>query len=110
MRKTLLAVLCLSVFMNCERSKVESLQDRLDAFRNILPPELKQRFDSKDYQSVITGIDSLVQEDSEFKGSYERLKHDELIDIFSAQEVVDFFRVHFVEEIERLQQTKEVGW
>ncbi len=110
MRKAILAVLCLSVMVACEKSKVETLQGRLDAFRDILPAGLRQRFDSKDYQAAASGIDSLVQKDSEFKRSYQRVKHDELIDVFSAQEVVDFFREYFVEEIERLEQTEEVDW
>jgi len=110
LRKALLAVLCLSVIMACEKSKLETLQARLDRFRNILPSELRQKFDVGDYQIVAGDIDSLVQIDPEFKESYQALKHDELIDVFSAREVVDFFREYFVEEIERLKQTEETNW
>ena len=105
MRKAVAAVLCLSAIMACEKSRVESLQVRLDRFRNILPSEIRQKFDSRDYSSVAAAIDSLVENDVEFKESYQALKHDELIDVFSPQEVVDFFREHFVEETERLRRT-----
>jgi hypothetical protein len=94
----------------CEESKVEILQRRLDNFRDILPAELREEFDSSDYAAVAQGIDSLVQADATFREKYENLKHEELIDLFSAEEVVDFFREHFAEEIERLKLNKERNW
>ncbi len=110
MRKILLIALCLTFAIGCEESKIQILQRRLDNFRNILPPELKQQFDSKNYQAVVAGIDSLLENAPEFKKRYQRLKHEELIDVFSPQEVVDFFREHFVEKIERLKLKKERNW
>ncbi len=107
MKRSLGILLCLCMLMGCEKSKVEILQSRLDRFRDILPPELRQEFDSGNYQTVVTGIDSLLQNVSVFKEDYERLKHQELIDVFSAEEVVDFYREHFVEEIEKLKQKKD---
>ena len=110
MKKTFMVLLCISLVVACEESKTEILQMRLDNFRNILPSELKEEFDSKDYQSVTRGIDSLLQYVPAFKEKYEKLKHEELIDVFSPEEVVDFFREHFVDEIERLKQKKERNW
>ena len=107
MKKAVLAVLCLSMMMACERSKTEMLQKRLDNFRGILPPEVRQEFDSKNYQAAAKSIDSLVQNVPDFRKRYESLKHEELIDLFSPEEVVDFFREHFVEEMERIKQTKD---
>ena len=107
MKKAVLAVLCLSMMMACERSKTEMLQKRLDNLRGILPPEVRQEFDSKDYHAAAKSIDSLVQNVPDFRKRYESLKHEELIDLFSPEEVVDFFRKHFVEEIERIRQTKD---
>jgi hypothetical protein len=109
-KKAVLAVLCLSMMVACERSKTEMLQKRLDNFRCILPPEVKQEFDSKNYLAAARSIDSLVQNVPDFKERYESLRHEELIDLFSPEEVVDFFREHFVEEIERLKQTKQGNW
>lgn len=110
MKKTFMVLLCISLVVACEESKTEILQMRLDNFRNILPSELKEEFDAKDYQSVTRGIDSLLQYVPAFKKKYEKLKHEELIDVFSPEEVVDFFREYFVEEIERLKQKKERNW
>lgn len=110
MKKTLVILLCISFVIGCEESKVEILQKRLDNFRNILPPELREEFDSENYATVVRGIDSLLQDVPLFKEKYEKLKHEELIDVFSPEEVVDFFREHFVEEIERLKQKKERNW
>lgn len=110
MKRALWVVLCLSMMAACEQSKTEILQRRLDDFRNMLPVQMREEFDSGDYASVVGGIDSLVQADSVFRKEYEKLKHEELIDVFSAEEVVDFYREHFVEEIERLKRENGRNW
>jgi hypothetical protein len=110
LRRALWVMLGLSMMMACEQSRVEILQRRLDNFRNMLPTQLREDFDSADYAAVAQGIDSLVQADAGFREQYQNLKHEELIDVFSAEEVVDFFREHFVEEIDRLKQSKESNW
>ena len=102
--KALLAVLCLSVFFSCEKSEMQILQERLDNFRNILPVELRTEFDSKNYDRVVSGIDSLFRYVPTFKDKYVKLKHEELIDVFSTREVVDFYREYFVEKVERLKK------
>jgi len=107
LKRAFWVLLCLSMMIVCERSNLEILQRRLDDFRSVLPSELREEFDSKNYPAVTKGIDSLLHDDHVFKQKYERLKHEELIDVFSPEEVVDFFREHFVEEIERLKQKKD---
>jgi hypothetical protein len=109
--KSLLVILAsFLLFLGCEKSEVKILQERLDAFRNVLPEEIREEFDSKNYEKVVMGIDSLLQCDSSFKEKYQKLKHEEAIDVFSTQEVVDFFRVHFADEIEKLKGKKEKKW
>lgn len=101
------AILILSVFFlafSCGESRLENLQDRLNAFRNILPQELREKFDSGSYLDVILGLDSLLSSDVTFKQEYERLKDKETINVFSTQEVVDFYREYFVEEINKLKK------
>ncbi len=110
MKRALWVLLCLSLTIACVQSKTEILQRRLANFRNILPAQLREEFDSSDYAAVAQGIDSLLQDDPVFREQFENLKHEELIDVFSPAEVVDFFREHFVEEIERLKQKKERNW
>lgn len=95
---------CLFILIGCEKSEVEILQNRLDNFRNVLPLELRQEFDAKNYQAVVEGTDSLLHFAPAFKERYQRLKHEELIDVFSTQEVVDFYREYFVEKIEKLKK------
>jgi hypothetical protein len=109
LRKALATILCLSAMLACQKSRVESLQTRLDEFRNVLPSRIRQQFDSGDYGSVAAAIDSLLKIDPQFNERYQALKHEELIDVFSSQEVVDFFREHFVEEIQRLKSTGRAG-
>ncbi len=111
LNKSLSAILFLClVFVGCEKSEVETLQERLDAFRNILTDDLREEFDSKNYEKVVMGIDSLLQHDSSFKEEYQKLKHEKAIDVFSTQQVVDFFRVYFVDEIEKRKAKKEKKW
>jgi len=110
LKRAFLILLCVTCVIGCEESKIEILQRRLNDFINILPPELREEFDSKNYETVAKGIDSLMQDDHVFKEKYERLKHEELIDVFSPEEVMDFFKEHFVEEIERLKQKKKRNW
>jgi hypothetical protein len=100
----LLTLLCLLALVSCEKSEIQILQERLDNFRNILPVELRAEFDSKKYDELTRGIDSLFQSVPAFKEGYERMKHEELIDVFSTREVVDFFREYFAEKIERIKK------
>lgn len=107
----MLAILVLFLlFVGCEKSEVEILQQRLDGFRNILPEQIRDEFDSKNYEKVVVGVDSLLEHDPGFKEKYQRLKDKEAINVFSTQEVVDFFRVHFVDEIEKIKGKKEKRW
>lgn len=111
MNKSLSVILALLLLLlACEKSKVEILQERLDVFRSILPDSIREEFDSKNYENVVIGIDSLLQYDSSFKEEYRKLKHEEAVDVFSTQEVVDFFRIYFADEIEKLKGQKEKSW
>jgi hypothetical protein len=106
LKKIILAVLCGILFISCEKSEMQILQERLDDFKNLLPTELRQKFDSKDYPEVTRGIDSLLQAEPSFKAKFEDLKHRELIDVFSTQDVVAYYREYFVEKIEKLKKGK----
>lgn len=111
MSRSWLAILILFLlFVSCEKAEVEILQERLDAFRNILPENIRDEFDSKNYEKVVVGIDSLLEHDPAFKDEYQKLKHEEAINVFSTQEVVDFFKIYFVERIEELRGEKESKW
>jgi len=96
--------------VGCGKSEVEILQARLDAFRNILPEKVREEFDSKNYEKVVVGFDSLLEYDSTFKEKYQKVKDQELINVFSPKEVVNFFKVYFVEEIEKLKVEKDSKW
>jgi len=97
----LLIIILLFSFTGCQKSRVQNLQNRLDAFRNTLPQNLRAEFDSKNHEEVVKGIDSLLQVDEEFKKNFAKMKAEEAIDVFTPQEVVDFFKTYFVEEIEK---------
>ena len=97
----LLIIILLFSFTGCQKSRVQNLQNRLDAFRNTLHQNLRAEFDSKNHEEVVKGIDSLLQVDEEFKKNFAKMKAEEAIDVFTPQEVVDFFKTYFVEEIEK---------
>jgi hypothetical protein len=93
--------------VGCEKSEVQILQEKLDAFRNILPEKVREEFDSRNYETVVAGLDSLWEHDPIFSEKYKKLKDQELINVFSSKEVVDYFKVYFVEKIERLRGEKK---
>jgi type I restriction-modification system DNA methylase subunit len=104
---TLCFLLILSFsFTGCQKSRVQNLQQRLDAFRNTLPQNLRTEFDSGNYEEVVKGIDSLLQVNEGFKEDFAKMKAEEAIDVFTPQEVVDFFKTYFVEEIEKEKTRK----
>ena len=100
-RSLFLIITLLLILPGCHKSKVQDLQQRLDNFRNVLPQNLRAEFDSKNYAAVVKGIDSLLAGDENFKQRYEKMKDNEAINVFTSQEVVDFFKTYFVEEIEK---------
>ncbi len=111
MNKSWLAIfVLLLLFVGCERSKVEILQERLDAFRDILPGQVREEFDLKDYERVVAGLDSLLEYDPAFEERYQKLKDQEAINVFSTLEVVDFFKVYFLDEIENLEGKEQKRW
>lgn len=103
----LLFLFVLLFALSCEESKLENLEKRLEAFRKILPEELREKFDSGVYQDVVVGLDSLLSSDFDFKREYEKLKDKEAINVFSTQEVVDFYREYFVEEMNKLKKNEK---
>lgn len=102
----ILVTVLLSSLAGCQKSRVQNLQERLDAFRNTLPQNLRSKFDSKNYEEVVKGIDSLLKVDENFKTRYEQMKDKEVINVFTPEEVVDFFKTHFVEEIEKEKKSE----
>lgn len=102
----LIAFFLLSFLPGCQKSEIQNLQERLDIFRHTLPESLRVEFDSKNYDRVVRGIDSLIKVDQDFKIRYEKMKDNELINVFTPEEVVDFFKTYFVEEIEKRKRPK----
>lgn len=102
----LISAILIIIFLNCGESKIENLQKRLDDFKRILPLNLKENFDSKNYEKVSQGIDSLLFVDSLFRRNYLSLKDKEAINSFSTKEVVLFYKEYFVKEIERLKRER----
>lgn len=103
----LLIIALLLSFVSCQKSRVQNLQDRLDSFRHTLPQNLRAKFDSRNYEEVVKGIDSLLQVDADFKTRYEEMKDKEVINVFTPEEVVDFFKTYFVEEIEKERSLRD---
>ena len=109
-KEKVLLLILLSLFILlycCGETEVKSLQKRLDTFREILPENVRKDFDSKSYENVVKGIDSLLAVDVSFQNKYDKVKDQEAINVFSVQEAVDFYKEYFVEEIEKLKQIKD---
>jgi hypothetical protein len=101
MVKTVVLLLVTAVLLSvaCEESREDNLARRLDAFRSVLPDGARAAFDAGEDSLAATIIDSEYVVDRDFARAYDSLKHDELIDVFTHRDVVDFFRTYFVEEL-----------
>lgn len=103
-----LAVLLVSgilIVSSCDReTRVESRQRRLDTFRECMPDSLRVSFDaiSDEGDCVAVGImmERAVEDSPAFSVKLDSIVHAELIDTFTAEEIVYFFWYYFDYAIE----------
>ncbi len=77
-------------------SRQQQFHSRLERFRELLPPTVRQNFDAQRYEATVQQIDSLVAADPAFAAGWESLKKNEAIGLFTAAEVVHYFVLYFV--------------
>jgi len=85
-------------------TREESRQTRLDTFRNALPEEVCRSFDSisneDDCDETGELLDLAISSDSSLETVMDSIKHEELIDAFSSQDIVYYFWYYFAYSLE----------
>lgn len=103
-----LAVLLVSgilVMSSCDReTRVESRRRRLDTFRECMPDSLRESFDAitgeEDCAAVGIMMERAMDDSPDFAAKLDSIVHAELIDTFTAEEIVYFFWYYFDYAIE----------
>lgn len=103
-----LAVLLVSgilVISSCDReTRAESRRERLDTFRECMPDSLRERFDAisdeDDCAAVAVMMERYIEDSPAFAARLDSIVHAELIDTFTAEEIVYFFWYYFDYAIE----------
>ncbi len=93
---TLAAVLLLSGA--CGNTREDRLGRRLGAFRNSLPAVAREAFDAGRYDECATAMKKALPADEAFAKRLRAVMDKEAISLFNEKEVVNYFRVYFVEK------------
>ncbi|MFO8184623.1 MAG: hypothetical protein R6U39_10705 [Candidatus Aegiribacteria sp.] len=90
---------------SCDReTRVESRRQRLDTFRECMPDSLRESFDAisgeDDCSAVAIMMERALADSPAFAAKLDSIVHAELIDTFTAEEIVYFFWYYFDYAIE----------
>jgi len=84
-------------------TRAQRRQARLDTFRNALPVNVRESFDTVSteagYGSVGRMITAARAADANLEARLDSIRHAELIDCFSDSEMVHFFRIYFADAL-----------
>jgi len=94
-------LITIGCFAGCAPSRENQLKARLEAFKTILPEQVRVDFDNKKFDDVVKQVDSLLIADPAFKNNWDDIKAAEAINLFTTQEVIDYFEKYFVNYRER---------
>lgn len=102
---TVIFLLLITGVISCGTpTREESRQIRLDTFRSALPPAVLSSFDSISHEEdcVVAGalLDDAIEKDSSLEAVMDSIKHAELIDAFSSQDIVYYFWYYFAYALE----------
>jgi hypothetical protein len=74
----------------------EGRAERLDFFLSVLPDGARAAFEGKRYDEAVALIAERYRNDLVFHERWEELKDTELVNIFTVEEVVDYYVRYFV--------------
>lgn len=97
----LIILLTTGWLIGCAPSREDQIKTRLEAFKAILPEQARTDFESKNFDDVVRQVDSLLAIDPAFKNNWEDIKAAEAINLFTTQEVINYFEKYFVNYRER---------
>ena len=97
---TAVFILAFAAFFNgCTNSRLESRQNRLDSFREVLPENVRREFDSIENEMDCYQVGELLKQSRDadpcLNAAVDSIIHAELIDSFTDAELVRFFWYYF---------------
>ena len=95
----LLVFTALTISSCTRESRIESRQKRLNTFRSVLPPDVRNEFDEITDRDNCTDVGFLLEEartyDISVDAAIDSIVRAEMIDTFSNEEIVYFFWYYF---------------
>ncbi|UCH79270.1 MAG: hypothetical protein JSU81_04790 [Candidatus Coatesbacteria bacterium] len=89
-----------------KETEEENLQKRLDQWREVLPADIRAEFDAGEDKTCARMIEERLETDAEFKKRYEALQDEELTPVFTPADMVDYYRVYFVDRLAEIKKEK----
>ena len=89
-----------------KETEEENLAKRLDAWREVLPADIRAKFDAGEDGECANMIEERLKADADFKARYEALQDEELTPVFSPADMVDYYRVYFVDRLAEVREAK----
>jgi hypothetical protein len=90
-----------------KETEEENLAQRLEKWREALPADIRARFDAGEDAAAAGMIEERLKADAAFKKRYEALQDEELTPVFSPEDMVDYYRVYFVDRLAEIRAEKQ---
>lgn len=95
------------VFGALKETEEENLGKRLEKWRDVLPTDIRDKFDAREDWVCAKMIEERLETDPAFKKRYEALQDEELTPVFSPGDMVDYYRIYFVRRLEEIRAEKQ---
>jgi hypothetical protein len=89
-----------------KETEEENLAQRLGEWREVLPDDIRAKFDAGEDAACAEMIKERLEADAGFKERYEALQDEELTPVFSPEDMVDYYRVYFVDRLAEIRAEK----
>jgi hypothetical protein len=100
------AAVLLLVLGALKETEEENLAKRLDKWYAVLPEDIGAEFYEGNDAAVAKMIEKRLATDPAFKARYEALQDEELTPVFSPADMVDYYRVYFVDRLGEIRRAK----
>jgi hypothetical protein len=101
------AAVLILVFGALKETEEENLAKRLEKWREVLPDDIRAKFDAGEDSACADMIEKRLASDADFKKRYEALQDEELTPVFSPEDMVDYYRVYFVDRLAEIRAEKQ---
>ena len=101
------AAVLILVFGALKETEEENLAQRLAKWREVLAADIRAEFDAGEDAACAEMIKERLEPDAGFKERYEALQDEELTPVFSPKDMVDYYRVYFVDRLAEIRAEKQ---